>query len=638
MNIPHTCAEVLDVGEINLFGESRVGAPIVILAGLYFLVSLLILYLIHLQKHHAEEGDDKAVKAVIFPIFTYVLWANAGVNIYVAVITLAFDIRTMGESSRNGQLYAFSVMYGIQHIVTEGVAFMLMQKGVGMNAAKRSLRYASVWGIVTFVCYSIEYSGRNKHAQQFFGFLWNILLLIFYGALWLTPQKRLYRRPALMLYAQFWFFFRILCIVVLVLYAFPATADAAQCLNVFGTLYTFSILEPIVLYYTLLQDSRWWQGLDISQGRRQESVEEIRSPLQGMDLAMDSAQSLAAQLDSFGGGGLRRRLLDTASSAITTSTSSAKTVRLLNFAYIKLDRTKMLGSGSFSKVYMGKYRNRQCAIKLVFTLDLTREIIRRVAAEAQLLSSIRHPNIVEIVGVSVLPPSVCLLLELCHYGSLADIIHGTGAMDLLPEIRDQTLSPNRTIFPSGISNSNHNSRGSLVPGDIESGGLRLSESLQGFLRPSSPTHHQSSTPVHSVGSVTPAINPLQHAANVVPFIEEFMRGGPTIAFANKRHLALSWNDRLHLAIGCARGLHALHTFAHNLCHRDVKSFNFLVDEHLNAKLSDLELGTAEEYGSNKPKKERGHPGRDPGTHSKESVSSVASSSLSRFSLTSKNRT
>jgi serine/threonine-protein kinase TNNI3K len=55
---------------------------------------------------------------------------------------------------------------------------------------------------------------------------------------------------------------------------------------------------------------------------------------------------------------------------------------------------------------------------------------------------------------------------------------------------------------------------------------------------------------------------------------------------------LSIFDRLYLAIGCANGLKALHQFNGQLCHRDVKSFNFLVDHQLNAKIADLELGTS----------------------------------------------
>jgi len=41
-------------------------------------------------------------------------------------------------------------------------------------------------------------------------------------------------------------------------------------------------------------------------------------------------------------------------------------VRLLNFAYIKLSTDKLLGEGSFSRVYFGTYKKRECAVKLRF--------------------------------------------------------------------------------------------------------------------------------------------------------------------------------------------------------------------------------------------------------------------------------
>jgi hypothetical protein len=34
---------------------------------------------------------------------------------------------------------------------------------------------------------------------------------------------------------------------------------------------------------------------------------------------------------------------------------------------------------------------------------------------------------VRIIGISVLPPSVCMVLELCAYGSLSDVLRGSGS-------------------------------------------------------------------------------------------------------------------------------------------------------------------------------------------------------------------
>jgi hypothetical protein len=56
----------------------------------------------------------------------------------------------------------------------------------------------------------------------------------------------------------------------------------------------------------------------------------IHSPLGGLDLTLSSAQALALTMDSIG------------------ENQSAK---LLNFAHISIDKTKLLGQGSFSRVY-----------------------------------------------------------------------------------------------------------------------------------------------------------------------------------------------------------------------------------------------------------------------------------------------
>ena len=181
----------------------------------------------------------------------------------------------------------------------------------------------------------------------------------------------------------------------------------------------------------------------------------IKGPLVGVEVGFSEAQELAKEVDNIHQQG---------------------TIRLLNFAYLSVDaKAKLLGAGSFSKVSSGYYKGQPVAIKMLFTQDLNPDVIKRCSNEARILSELSHSdNVVKIYGAAVLPPSVCIILEICEYGSLSDVLRG-----------------------------------------------------------------------HQGGGI------------------------------NRAQLKLSLSDRMFLAYGCAKGLEALHSYSPDLCHRDIKSFNYL---------------------------------------------------------------
>uniref|UniRef100_A0A915PC98 Protein kinase domain-containing protein n=1 Tax=Setaria digitata TaxID=48799 RepID=A0A915PC98_9BILA len=58
----------------------------------------------------------------------------------------------------------------------------------------------------------------------------------------------------------------------------------------------------------------------------------------------------------------------------------------------------------------------------------------------------------------------------------------------------------------------------------------------------------------------------------------------------KKHMVLTWFQRISIMIGCARALHYLHSVAENpIIHGDVKSANILLDKYLEPKLGDFGL-------------------------------------------------
>lgn len=120
---------------------------------------------------------------------------------------------------------------------------------------------------------------------------------------------------------------------------------------------------------TMTNDDGTVNAKSTSKSNRSNAIRKgIKAPMLGLSVNFNAAQTLAHTMDIM---------------------HSENGVKLLNFAYIKLSTDKLLGEGSFSRVYFGTYKKRECAVKLIFTADLTVDEIQRVAAESQILSSLK---------------------------------------------------------------------------------------------------------------------------------------------------------------------------------------------------------------------------------------------------------
>ena len=83
-----------------------------------------------------------------------------------------------------------------------------------------------------------------------------------------------------------------------------------------------------------------------------------------------------------------------------------------------IDLRTEIGSGSFGRVYLARWKSTHVAVKTMLPSLASPESLHQLLGEVALLSRLRHPNIVQFFGAHVGKSQVALVLEYCSRGSL----------------------------------------------------------------------------------------------------------------------------------------------------------------------------------------------------------------------------
>jgi hypothetical protein len=183
----------------------------------------------------------------------------------------------------------------------------------------------------------------------------------------------------------------------------------SYCTFIMQNIFFTGMVQPFVVLWSLILDSSYWLGItnEMADGADLNANEPVRidQPLFGISLPHRAASELARSLGD----------------------SSMKKVVLIPHNRLELNvhmsKLQLLGSGGTAKVYKGLYtdkykKKKACAVKVSFFVEFNEEVIREVIREAALCGTITNSRIVEFFGVSVMPPSIALVFELCEHGSL----------------------------------------------------------------------------------------------------------------------------------------------------------------------------------------------------------------------------
>jgi len=95
---------------------------------------------------------------------------------------------------------------------------------------------------------------------------------------------------------------------------------------------------------------------------------------------------------------------------------------LTEIAYTEVDCQEKIGAGGFGDVYKGNFRGTEVAIKKVLADKLSKDAVEELTKEAEIMSGLRHPNVVLFMGFCR-PPDCCLLFEYIRRGSLYDLLY-----------------------------------------------------------------------------------------------------------------------------------------------------------------------------------------------------------------------
>ncbi|ELR15997.1 phosphate ABC transporter, phosphatebinding protein PstS, putative [Acanthamoeba castellanii str. Neff] len=98
--------------------------------------------------------------------------------------------------------------------------------------------------------------------------------------------------------------------------------------------------------------------------------------------------------------------------------------------YDELEVGDLLGSGGYGEVHRAMWKGTEVAVKVIASEKITKEMEKNFKDEVQVMTALRHPNVVLFMAASTKAPRMCIVMEYMGLGCLYELLHN----ELIPEI------------------------------------------------------------------------------------------------------------------------------------------------------------------------------------------------------------
>eukprot|EP00469_Lotharella_globosa_P012836 CAMPEP_0167775536 /NCGR_PEP_ID=MMETSP0111_2-20121227/2619_1 /TAXON_ID=91324 /ORGANISM="Lotharella globosa, Strain CCCM811" /LENGTH=733 /DNA_ID=CAMNT_0007665473 /DNA_START=177 /DNA_END=2378 /DNA_ORIENTATION=+ len=259
------------------------------------------------------------------------------------------------------------------------IAALYFQIDLSHKSIRRSVYYVVTYALIASGISSYCYHSGMSY-ERFA--MCDSVFFVFEGAcyFWLLVQSMVVSRSTFLIFATYSLLWRLLII--------PSSIGSR---NGYQELYFVwvafrSLSFSPCLYWTLWSETQYWRG--------------------------NSAKSLQT---------MNLRYLRLNESVISNDLPELlRDNALIDFAFLTVE--SLLDEGGHSRVYKGHLRQRTVAIKLFTPPEMDSKAMQRFIDETRIATKVRHPHIVELIGIAVRPPDICMVIEYCERGSLFKVL------------------------------------------------------------------------------------------------------------------------------------------------------------------------------------------------------------------------